>query len=172
MLTRLNLDSALLPALAPLRRLLRSEPVSEVAFVAGFAGPRAAVAVRTLLPFAQPVRVAVRRVWAPHGGPQAAFLSALLSAPVLASATALDLNGVNAGGANVPLASWLAGSPFLGGVRSLNLAGNRLTDADARALARAPNLRGVCRVDVTNNGLIGDAGKIALAKRFGAGLVV
>ena len=86
-----------------------------------------------------------------------AYVGALLSSPVMASATELTLNGVNAGWTAVPLVSWLAKSPFLNDVRSLNLANNRLTDADARALVRVPKLRKLRHIDVTKN-LIGEAG--------------
>lgn len=172
MLTRLSIDSALLPTYAALRRLLRAEPVAEVTFVAGQVGPRAAVAVRTLLPFPRPIRATATRGLVPHDGPQTAFLAALFSAPVMASATELVLTGVNSGWATVPLVSWLAKSPFLGDVQSLSLANNRLTCAGACHLARVPNLRNVRHLDVTNNPLLAEEGKAALAERFGEGLVI
>jgi hypothetical protein len=162
-LTRLRLDAGTICALAPLRRLFVSEPVSEVLIGAGGSSRASAVAFRTLLPFPWPVRVAIERgIWTND-----ALLSALVSCPLLSSATELSLRGYSYRGEVV---TWLAKAPFLGAVRSLNLAQNGLTDAHAGELARVANLRNVRHLDVSGN-RIGEAGKSALRARFGEGLV-
>jgi hypothetical protein len=171
LLTRLRLHTADLTRLAPLRSLFAAEPVAEVVFEVGPVGRFEPTAVRTLPPFPHPVRVSVVRHRTNDAGAQDAFLASLLSSPVLASATALTLDGVVSGRTAAPLVGWLAKSPFLGGVRSLNLARNRVTCADARDLGRVGSLRGVTHLDLTGN-VIGAGGRAALAARFGEGVVV
>ena len=53
----------------------------------------------------------------------------------LEAVSVLDLNGSGLGYAELTL---LLSSPYLGGLRRLDLANNRLTDMDARALASSP----------------------------------
>ena len=176
-----------------LRRLIAAEPVTEVVVEVGHVWPYSAIAFRTLPPFPRPVRVTVLR-HAGDFGPQDAFFAALLSAPIMAGATELTLNGVYRPG----LVTWLAKSPFLGEVRALELARNwfgcpaacdlaqnprlagvtrlslalnRIGDAGARALARSPHLRDVEEIDLSGN-LFGDEARAALRARFGAALVV
>lgn len=171
MLTRLRLDSGLLVGFAELRRLFVVEPVAEVVFDVGFVPPAAAQGARTLLPFSQPVRVTVQRQWSDARAAQDAFLAALLSSPVLASATELTLDGLHPGRTGAPLVAWLADSPFLGNVRSLRLARNGFTCAEACDLARVASLPRAAHLDATANNLR-DPGHTALRKRFGEGLVV
>ena len=170
LLSNLRLNAAVLPALAELRRLFAVEPVTEVRFDVTHVPPGAATAARTLLPFPRPVRVTVVRAGSDRGE-QDAFLAALLSSPVMASATELTLDGLHPGRAGSRLVCWLTESSFLYNVRSLRLSQNGLTCPAARALSGAPGLRRVAHLDVTNN-RIGDAGRAALTARFGDGLVV
>lgn len=191
-LTRLQLSTAGLARLAPLRLLFFGEPVAELVIEVGRVPPYTSVEARTLPPFPRPVRVTVVRNRV--RGDQDAFFAALLSAPVMACATELSLNGVYRPG----LVTWLTKSPFLGAVRSLELARNwfgcpaacdlaqnprlagvsrlslalnRIGDAGARVLARSPHLRNVEELDLSGN-LFGDAARDALRARFGAALVV
>jgi hypothetical protein len=48
---------------------------------------------------------------------------------------------------------------------------NGFTDAEARELARAPNLGRLAQLDLTGN-VIGEVGREALAARFGSSLVL
>ena len=168
-LTRLRLNTDSLARFLALQQLLVTEPVGELTFEVGAVGQFETIAVRKLS-FPRPVRVSVSRQFR-RGGAQAAFLASLLSSPVMASATALTLNGVNSDRTAAPVVDWLAKSPFLSAVRSLSLTGNRFTCAEACGLARLAGLRNVTHLDVTHN-LIGEIGQSVLAKRFGEGLVV
>jgi hypothetical protein len=159
----LRLEAGVTCRFISLRRLIAAEPVREIFVDAGYAWRGSAVAFRTLPPFPRPVRVTVGSTSVAND----AFLAALLSAPVFASATELVLDGIR----RPALVNWLAKSPFLGAVRSLSLARNSFECADAVALARLSNLRNVRHLNVTDN-RIGDAGRAALAARFGEGLVV
>ncbi len=132
----------------------------------------------------------------PNRASQDAFLAALLSAPVMASASEVTLAGLSPGRAGTPLVPWLARSPFLRKLRGLNLsrngfgdpeacdlaqnprlaqverlslAHNRIGNAGALALAQSPHLRNVVCIDLASNRIGGD-GLATLAARFGSGL--
>ncbi len=194
--TQLRLNSQSLAGVVPLRQLFVCEPITEVLFEVGAARPERAVNARTLLPFSRPIAVKVTRLWSPNRASQDAFLAALLSAPVMASASEVTLAGLSPGRAGTPLVPWLARSPFLRKLRGLNLshngfgdpeacdlaqnprlaqverlslAHNRIGNAGAQALAQSPHLRNVTRIDLTSNRIGGD-GLAALAARFGSGL--
>ncbi|VTR91528.1 Uncharacterized protein OS=Nitrospina gracilis (strain 3/211) GN=NITGR_780005 PE=4 SV=1: LRR_6: LRR_6: LRR_6 [Gemmata massiliana] len=195
--TQLRLHSQSLAGVIPLRQLFVCEPITEVLFEVGVARPERATAARTLLPFPRPVAVKVTRLWSPNRASQDAFFAALLSAPVMASASEVTLAGLSPGRTGTPLVPWLSQSPFLSGIRVLNLshngfgdpevcdlaqnprlarverlslAHNRISNTGAIALARSPHLRNVTRIDLTSNRIGGD-GLAALAARFGNGLV-
>jgi hypothetical protein len=193
LISRLRLKSDATCRFIALRRLIAAEPVTDVVIEVGDVLARSATAFRTLLPFPWPVRVTVAYPGG-GGGERDAFCAALLSAPVMSSATELTLNGLRRPG----LVGWLAKTPFLGAVRHLDLgrndfgcpaacdlahnpwlagierlglAQNRIGNAGARALARSPHLRGVTEIDLTGN-WFGAEARSALAERFGDGLIV
>jgi len=192
LISRLRLESDSVCRFAPLRRLIAEEPVSELVFVVGRGLAQSATAMRTLLPFPHPVRATVVRTRGEDGA-QDALCAALLSAPVMSSVTELLLNSVHRPG----LVGWLAKTPFLGELRTLELsrnglgcaavcdlvqgpwlagvgrlvlALNRIGNAGALVLARSPHLRNVAEIDLRGN-WFSDEARSALAERFGAGLL-
>jgi hypothetical protein len=193
LISRLRLQADAVYRFAPLRRLIAEEPVSELVFVVHRVRAPSATALRTLLPFPHSVRATVVHTRG-EDGEQDALCAALLSAPVLASVTELMLNGIHRPG----LVGWLAKGPFLGEVRTLELARNglgcpgvcdlvqnprlagverlalalnRIGNAGALALVRSPHLRNVVELNLSGN-WFGAEARTALEARFGAGLIV
>ncbi len=156
--------------MVPVRRLIAGEPVTDVLVEVGAASPERAAEARRLLPFPHPVSVKIVRQPGATG-PQDAFVAALLSSPLVASASALALDALSPTRPRSALVAWVTGSPFLRNVRSLSLRQNGLTCLEAHVLARSEHLWNVQHLDVTNN-RIEDPGAAALIERFGAGLVI
>jgi uncharacterized protein (TIGR02996 family) len=85
-------------------------------------------------------------------------VQALAACPFLARVTELLLMN-RVGDAD---ATALEASPFLGGLRELDLSNSQIGDAGARALAACPGLAGLTRLDL-HICRVGDAGALALA---------
>jgi uncharacterized protein (TIGR02996 family) len=92
------------------------------------------------------------------------FVAPLARSPHLAGLTALILGGTAVGDEGVP--SLTDADCRLVSLRWLHLAYCSIDDGGARALARAPHLAGLERLDLAGNG-IGRSGKLALRARFG-----
>jgi uncharacterized protein (TIGR02996 family) len=96
----------------------------------------------------------------------------LMSCPTLANLRRLILDGNPLGADGVQaLGRRLPSAAFAGALEDLSLAGCRLDDAAATALAAARGLGRVRRLNVVGNA-IGTWGVLALRERFGDGLVV
>ncbi|QJW95599.1 leucine-rich repeat domain-containing protein [Frigoriglobus tundricola] len=168
--TRLRIIAGALGNMVPVRRLIAGEPVSDVLFEIGETSPARAAEARRLLPFPHPVSVKLVRQQGTVGQ-QDAFVAALLSSPLMASASALALDALNHTYHRSALVAWLTRSPFLPNVRSLSLRQNAFTCLEAHVLARSARLRNVRQLDVTDNRIEGP-GAAALFDRFGDGLVI